>query len=427
MVAAGLCVALNVTPLVPLRTASAAYLPDQPKSVLPAPQLDADHALVEETWGLVRRYFISSDKLGETWDTVHQQLQQSAFRSRNSAYSAIRRALASLNDPYTRFLTPAEMLTLQKFDVSGVGLLLTAGPDDSIVVATTPAPGTPAAALKIQRGDVLLGIEGESITGRGAFEIAQQMQGEDGSPLKLRFRDAGDVVLTRSFGPKKGGPIGLNSFITFDKEDGRRVGHIQLSEFRASSRGDVANALRQLHVDGAEAFVLDVRGNPGGVFQGALEIAGIFEGDGVPVARVSSRGEMADEYKSTVVGAEEREQVAPLAVIVDSRSASASEVLAGGLRDNCRAAILGNEKSYGKGLIQGVFGLSDGSGLILTVAQYVTPNGTTIQGEGLQPDLPLANGIMGKALHVIGVDAPAQVDWNQVERVTEMCKANSTR
>ena len=427
--AAAVCIAINSSPIsfVPFRSTAAATLlaEQQPNAVLPAPQLDAEHALVEETWGLVRRYFINSHKLDEKWDTIHQRLQQSSFRSRNSAYSAIRNALSSLDDPYTRFLTPTEMLALQKFDVSGVGLLLTVGPNDSIVVATTPAPGTPAAAKKIQRGDVLLDVEGESVSGRGAFEVAQQMQGEDGYPLKLRFRDAGDVVLTRSFAPKKGGPIGVNSFISVDKEDGRKVGHIQLSEFRASARSDVANALRKLHRSGAEAFVLDIRGNPGGVFQGALEIVGIFEGEGKPVARVSGRGELAEEYTSFVVGAEELEQVAPLAVIVDGGSASASEVLAGGLRDNCRAAILGNEKSYGKGLIQGVFGLSDGSGLILTVAEYVTPNGTTIQGQGIEPDLPLGNSFFSNALHIIGVDTPAKVDWNQVENVTEMCKANN--
>lgn len=417
--AAALCAALSTGTLVHAPASTRAAVAPVTTERLPAPQLDAEHALAQEAWTLVSRYYRDGGFGGASWGRQGAELQRAVLQTRPSTYRAIRSALSVLGDPYTRLLTPSEMAGLRKFDVSGVGLLLTAGADGGIVVATDPLPGTAAAEARILRGDVLLSVDGADVSERAAFEVAQLMQGEDGGELALRFRDAGDVALRRNFGGGKRERASATSFLA--EEDGRLVGHMQLSEFTASSRVDVARAVHELRALGADAFVLDVRGNPGGVFEGALEIAGIFEGADVPVAKVSGRGE-AETFTSSVVGDAEGVDNVPLAIVVDARSASASEVLAGGLRDVCRAAVVGDSNSYGKGLIQGVFGLSDGSGLVLTVAEYETPKGVSIQGKGLVPDFPLNESFVDKALHGFGVYGPARVDWERVQAVTEECR-----
>lgn len=413
--AAALCAALNgsaiVLPEAVTRPALAA--------TLPAPQLDAEHALAKEAWGLVGRYYRDADFGGLSWGTEGDALWRSELKNRGETYRAIRGALAKLGDPYTRLLSPEDMESLRKYDVSGVGLMLSAGADADIMVMADPLPGSPAADAGIARGDVLEEVDGVPVAGRAALEVARQMQGDDGTQVALRFRDAGDVKLTRNFSGSSTEKSSVSSFLLQDGD--HLVGHVRVQEFRASSRGDVARAVSELRTQGADAFVLDIRGNPGGVFQGALEIAGIFEGPDVPVALVSSRAD-AETFRSTLIGGADAVDRAPLAVVVDDRSASASEVLAGGLRDTCRAAVVGDTSSYGKGVIQGVFGLSDGSGLVLTIAEYQTPKGVQIQGKGLVPNFSLNERFVDKLLHTIGVYGPARVDWERVQRVTDECR-----
>lgn len=409
--AAALCATIATHAACPVHATAAI-----PPTVLPVPQIDAEHALVEETWGLVNRYFLDGDFHGVDWDSVHAKLSSTPLPSRRATYRALRSALSELKDPYTRLLSPQDMEALRKYDVSGVGLLLTAGGSNELVVATEPARGTPAAQAGVKQGDVLMTVDGVPVEGKGAFEVAELMQGEDGSDLQLQFRDRGKVTLTRHFDTGNKAPV--EHELVADSE-GRRIGYVRLNEFQAAGRNEVAKAVESLRNAGASAFVMDIRGNPGGVFQGALEIAGIFEGNNKPVARVSSRAD-TETYTSVVVGAGKAIE-SPLAIVVDDRSASAAEVLAGGLRDMCRAAIVGDSNSYGKGLIQGVFGLSDGGGLVVTVARYETPKGDQIQGKGLKPDLRLNSSGVDKLLQGIGIYRQPQIDFKEVERVTEHC------
>lgn len=416
--AAALCAALCGAPAVHASHALSTF-PVAPAS-LPAPQLDAEHALAEEAWGVVGKYFAGGPDSAASVAATERALQTQALPTRAATYRALRDGLGRLDDRYTRLLTPLEMDALRKYDVSGVGLLLTQNPKGDLVVAAEPAPGTPAAAAGVRRGDVLLKVEGGSVEGRGAFEVAQTLRGDNGTALALTFRNAGDVELTRAYAVAEKGKA-VTTFISPPGER-LRVGTVVLPEFAAAAAGDVAAAVQSLRAQGAEAVALDLRGNPGGVFQGALEVAGIFEGAGVPVAAVTAGAE-TETFESARIGEEPAGAGLPLAVVVDGGSASAAEVLAGGLRDQCRAAIVGPEKSYGKGLIQGVFALSDGSGLVLTVARYETPGGTVIQGTGLSPDFGLDENVVDKVLRKVGMSAPAKVDFAKVEEVVRMCKA----
>ncbi|KAJ1621906.1 ClpP/crotonase-like domain-containing protein [Pavlovales sp. CCMP2436] len=184
------------------------------------------------------------------------------------------------------------------------------------------------------------------------------------------------------------------------------VGYVKLAEFNSVGARQVGDALRSMAERKVGGYVLDLRGNRGGVLEGALEIGGFFMGKGVPVVNV------IDGFGAKTVYAATEEALvpagAPVAVLVDSGSASASEVLAGALRDRCRATIIG-ERTYGKGVIQGVFGMRNGGAVILTLAKYQSPAGTEINGIGVLPNVdtwlkstslpPLLDGDIDFAVH----------------------------
>lgn len=325
------------------------------------------------------------------------------------------------------------METLRRFDVSGVGLLLTSDTVGNLIVATTPAKGTSAATAGVARGDVLLAVDGVSVTGEPAFLVSQLMQGKEGSEMELEFRDRGIVRLERHFVEGKGELEGK----LVDTDEGK-MGYIRLGEFRASARGEVGDWVDRLVREGAEWIVLDLRGNGGGVFEGALEIAGLFEGADVPVVKVLARNTGAGDvlrgeemFSSRVVKGEEAVGMGiDLAVIVDGRSASSSEVLAGGLRNACRAAVVG-ETTFGKGLIQGVFGLPDGGGVVITVAEYLMPEGEKIQGVGLKPDVERKAGGWTKIGRLVGIEkldpSTVRVSRAEVKDVVNRCRVEKAQ
>lgn len=435
-----------------------------PVDALPHPVPDREHELVDEVYTLVRKYYVDPTYNGVDWDLVYEELMAKPLTSHNETYKETRAMVARLGDAYTRLLKPEDMERLRKYDVSGVGLLLTANSRGQLAVASEPLPASSAGKVGIRRGDVVVSVDGVSLEGRSAFRAAELMQGDDGTSMRVGIRSvlrdsdhAGtggalgpprEVELVRRFAEGGGAKVEWS----LDIVGSRKVGYVRLADFSASSRGDVESALRNLDARGADAYVLDLRHNPGGVFEGALEIAGLFSGRDVAVARVTSRGANEELFRSRIVGDASNEMAAPssnvaardatgryaggavvaadapLAVIVDGGSASSSEVLGGALRDNCRAVIAGSRHSFGKGLIQGVFGLSDGGGAVVTVARYRTPSGAEIQGSGLTPTTGVADGPMdalGRLVRRQG--AGAAVDFDDVEEQLQMCKVEAAK
>ncbi|CAN0187168.1 unnamed protein product [Discosporangium mesarthrocarpum] len=196
------------------------------------------------------------------------------------------------------------------------------------------------------------------------------------------------------------------------KDQGKhKVGYAKVKEFNAVTTDRLREALGDMKRQGADEFVLDLRGNGGGAFQSALGIAGLFMNDKLITYVMDGDGQRIGFSTKTesVVSTE------PLVVWIDGRSASASEVLAGALHDDCRALLRG-DRTFGKGLIQAVYGLSDSSGLILTVAQYVTPRGTNIQGTGISPDVE--GGLPPKLLGL-----PGDIDQGQFNMARERMEA----
>jgi carboxyl-terminal processing protease len=198
--------------------------------------------------------------------------------------------------------------------------------------------------------------------------------------------------------------------ISEERSDGTKVGYIQIAEFNSLVKAKLEDAFRELQNNkGANAFVLDLRGNPGGAFQSAVEISSLFVDNRVATYVVDSNGvELPFKTMSDRVVVDPK---APVAIWVDGGSASASEVLAGSLHDNCRAVIMGKQ-SFGKGLIQAVYGLKNGAGLVLTVARYVTPNGTEIHGKGVTPDI---SGGVPLNLPIVGTDT-SKVDFGTISK-----------
>lgn len=332
---------------------------------------------VDEVWTLVDKYALDRTFNNQDWTAARKEYGKSA--GRDGGFKAAQKLVASLGDRYSRLLDDRVYSQMAKFDVIGAGVLI--APDDSgkqLVVNSPPMAGSSAEKRGVAKGDRVLEINGKSTKGMTAFDVIDLVM-EDRSPtfrvtLQTPKEDSPrEVELERS--------VAAIADPVQSKLLGDATGYLRIAEFNARSTSAVRDALTALRAQGATRFIVDVRGNPGGTFQTALSVAGAFLKDR-PATYVVDAAGTRTEFKTTgdFVTAD------PLIVWTDRGSASASEVLTGALHDNCRALTVG-DRTFGKGLVQGVFGLANGGGLALTVARYETPSGTDINGAGLQPDL----------------------------------------
>lgn len=201
-------------------------------------------------------------------------------------------------------------------------------------------------------------------------------------------------------------------------KNGNKVGYMKMTEFNAACKRGIADAVKEMKEEQVDDYVIDLRGNLGGVLDGALQISALFleEVKGQKTTLVYVMDKSGNEEPVWLRSRKVLDKDTPITMILDSKSASASEVLGGSLRDNCRATIVGKEKSFGKGLIQGAFPLTDGSGVIVTVASYITPKHVAINGIGLQPDLKIDFG--NDAIKAI---QSGKLDLDKSEAVQQMC------
>eukprot|EP00899_Mesostigma_viride_P011847 jgi/Mesvir1/20663/Mv14878-RA.2 len=313
---------------------------------------------------------------------------------REQTYAAIKQMLAKLDDPFTRFLEPDRFRTLQsgtKGNLTGVGLEIAFSQDAAskapLITVVAPAAGSPAERAGLAPGDALLAIDGAATEGLTLYDAAQKLQGDVGSTVTLKLRSrAGpvrEVVLTRE-------AIVLNPVRSERCQLARAtggvasVGYIRLSTFNNNSSEAVRNAILDLLDKGVDGFVLDIRNNSGGSFPEGLKVANMWLDNGTLVFIMDNKGvrDIIDAQGAAL------DTSSPLVVLVNKGTASASEILAGALKDNRRATVLG-ENTFGKGLIQSVFELDDGSGLAVTVARYETPAHIDINKVGITPDKSL--------------------------------------
>ncbi len=345
----------------------------------------------------------------EAWDRVEGNFIGALPAGQQRTYGAIRGSLDTLNDPYTVFIEPVvrererEELTGR---FGGIGAFLSR-PENGGDIILDPLPGNPAEAAGILAGDVLIAVDGITITvDMTVADIANMIKGEKGTTVVLTVihpdqTESVDIDVVRN-------DILLPSVTSRLLPQDERIGYIRLSRFSGESGDEVANAISELEDQGADRFILDLRQNRGGLLNAAVDVANHFLDEG-PILYQKSQ-DMGEQ----VFNATEDTLVpdAPLTILVDSGTASASEIVAGALRDRQRAKLIGSEPTFGKGSVQEVFDLSDGSSVHVTSARWLTPNHSQLDGHGLEPDViveitqeAIDNGrdeVLDKAAELIG-------------------------
>jgi len=345
---------------------------------------DSPKALVDQVWQLVNREYVDGNFNQQDWQATRQSLLSKDYTSKEDAYVAIREALQQLGDPYTRFLDPKqyEALTNQTSgEVSGIGIRMELNEQTKRLTVVEAIENSPASKAGIKAGDQILAIDGKPTLEMKVDDASKLIRGKAGTPITLRLGRTGqstfDLKLTRATIEVPTVSYGLK------QEGNRRVGYIRLREFSGHAADQMRRAIRDLNSKKVDAFVLDLRGNPGGLLQASIEIARMWMDNGAIVRTVDRRGS-SEETKANRTALTKL----PLAVLVDGTSASASEILTGALKDNKRAVVIGSQ-TFGKALVQSVHELSDGSGLAVTIAHYYTPLGTDINRKGITPDIKI--------------------------------------
>ena len=365
--------ALGAVALPPLLAPSAASLvSDSPKEV------------IDQTWQIVFRDYldINGKYTPEKWRNLRRQVLSKTYGSSKESYEAIRGMLASLDDPYTRFMDPREFKEMQidtSGELTGVGIQLSLDKETKELVVVSPIEGSPASRAGVMPKDVILSIDGKSTKGMSTEDAVKLIRGQAGTTVNLQLRRDGKLVEA----PLVRARIELHAVDSQvnTSADGTRIGYIRLKQFNANAAKDMADALKKLEGENVQGYVLDLRSNPGGLLMASIAIARQWMDEGVIVS-TKTRDGIQDTKRANGRALTQR----PLVVLVNEGSASASEILSGALQDNHRAVVVG-EKTFGKGLVQSVRGLSDGSGMTVTIAKYLTPNGRDIHKHGIDPDV----------------------------------------
>ncbi len=350
--------------------------------VQPAAALTEEQKLVSEAWRIVDRAYLDDTFNHQNWWSVRQEALKQQLKDQEGVYSAIEQMLGSLDEPFTRLLKPEQYRSLKVItsgELTGVGLQISLNPKTGTLEVVAPIAGSPAEKAGIRPRDRILKIDGISTAELSLDEAAARMRGPLGSGVTLTMeRDAeavGEIQLVRD-------RIALNPVVAQLRSlpEGMPIGYLRLTQFNANATAELAHAIASLEKQGADAYILDLRNNPGGLLQAGIEIARLWLDEGTIVYTVNRQG---------ILGSFEAIRSAmtpdPLVVLVNQGTASASEILAGALQDNGRAQLVG-ETTFGKGLIQSLFDLSDGSGLAVTVAKYETPKHRDINKLGIKPD-----------------------------------------
>lgn len=313
------------------------------------------------------------------YDLLKSEYVESNLNDTTLIYGAIRGMLGSLEDPYTRFMDPKAYSGMQEERAgafSGIGIQIGMKGKQLSVIA--PMEGTPAARAGLKAGEAILEIDGKATKDMAIEEAVTHIRGPRGTTVKLKVQAEGAKAARVV-------PIVRDNIVTkavkIEEMDGN-IGYIRLNTFMANDASDeIKQAL--IKFKNKDGLILDLRGNPGGLLPNAIDIGSMFIKEG-PIVHVVNREGKKDSYKASgkvVVDAK-----IPVAVLVDGGSASASEILGGALQDTHRAVLIGT-KTFGKGLVQTVHPLSDGSGVAITTNKYLTPKGHDIHKKGIEPDI----------------------------------------
>ena len=337
--------------------------------------------LIDEVWQLVDRTYVDETFNKTDWRAVRQEYLGREYTNRESAYDAIREMLKKLDDPYTRFMDPQAFRSMQvdtSGELKGVGIQLSQDEKTKALIVVAPIEGSPAFQAGILARDVITKIDGKSTEGMDSSAAVNLIRGEVDTEVTLTIK-RGDREIDF---PLKRANIPIHP-VRYSKKDSPNgaIGYIRLTQFSAKAGDEVKAAIQDLEKQNVTGYVLDLRINPGGLLYSAIDIARMWIKEGVIVSTVDRQGISEQETANNTALTKK-----PLVVLVDGGSASASEILSGALQDDKRAVLIGS-KTFGKGLVQSVRGLGDGSGLAVTIAKYLTPSGRDINHLGIQPDV----------------------------------------
>ncbi|KAK9725762.1 hypothetical protein RND81_05G167300 [Saponaria officinalis] len=349
-----------------------------------------------ETWGLIRESFIDPSFNHQDWDLKLQQTLVEMFplNSADAAYNKIRSMVSSLGDPFTRIVSPKEYQNFRigsDGNLQGVGLFVNVEPTTGHLVIVSCVEDSPAARAGIHAGDELVEINGERLDGVGSETAAQKLRGRAGTTVRVKIHSSKDTPFNSNFKEVnlsrediKLSPIS-SAVIPHKTPDGHlsRTGYVRLSAFSQTAATDMEKVIHRMEDQGVHSYILDLRNNPGGLVTSGLDVAQMWlDGEETLVYTIDRDGHifpinMVDGHAVTHD---------PLVILVNEGSASASEILAGALHDNGRAMLIGN-RTFGKGKIQSVTELHDGSALFVTVAKYLSPLRHEIDKVGITPDV----------------------------------------
>ena len=337
--------------------------------------------LVDEVWQIIDRDYVDATFNQEDWRKVRTDYLDRDYSSKDKAYEAIREMLEKLGDPYTRFMDPEEFQNMQidtSGELTGVGIQIAKDEETDRLIVIAPIEDTPAFEAGIIAKDIIKEIDGQDTKGMDVNEAVKLIRGKPGTQVTLtiqRGEEDRKYPITRArieIHPVRArieqGPTG-------------KVGYIRLTQFSANATKEMREAIKDFEDKKVDGYILDLRSNPGGLLYSSIEIARMWLEEGTIVSTVDRQGEV-DRKTATKRALTDK----PLVILVDGGSASASEILSGALQDNNRAILIGT-KTFGKGLVQSVRGLGDGSGLAVTIAKYLTPSGRDINKMGIEPDV----------------------------------------
>ncbi|MEL6813930.1 MAG: carboxyl-terminal processing protease CtpA [Cyanobacteria bacterium J06598_3] len=338
--------------------------------------------MVMEVWRIVNRSYVDETFNHQNWWFIRQKVLRQQLPTWDVTYKTIQDMLAVLDDPYTRFLPPDQYQSLQtntNGELLGVGLQISKDDEGGNLRVIAPIEGSPAEEAGILPQDEILEINGTPTNAISLDEAAARMRGSVGSQVALKVGRVNEPTFEVSVRRDR---IEINPVASeLRTEPGLpKLGYLRLGQFNGNAVTELKASLENLEKKGADAYILDLRNNPGGLLTAGIEIARMWIDDGTVVYTVNRQGSLGSYDANGKAITDD-----PLVVLVNKGTASASEILAGALQDNGRAQLVG-ETTFGKGLIQSLFDLPNGAGLAVTIAKYETPDHHDINKLGITPD-----------------------------------------
>ena len=340
--------------------------------------------VIDHVWQIVYRDFLDSNGKFEKsgWINLRKDYLSRQYSDSTEAYDAIRDMLSNLDDPYTRFLEPKEFNQMRidtSGELTGVGIQIVKDKESDHLIIISPIEDTPAYEAGIKSRDKIISIDDISTKNMDIEDAVRLIRGKRGTKVKLEILRDGKSFY-KSLSREKIEIKSVSSKINKTKK-GLLIGYVRIKQFNANASREMRNTLKDLEKKQVAGYILDLRSNPGGLLESSIDIARQFIDKGIIVSTLTKDG-----LKEIKRGNGQALTRKPLVVLVNEGSASASEIVSGAIRDNKRGKLVG-KKTFGKGLVQSMRTLVDGSGLTVTVAKYLTPNGTDINKFGIAPDV----------------------------------------